>query len=393
MFLVLVFLSLSALGFGIEVERALELALEKNLRIKAMEREAKVFDGMRKSALAFGNPELTFESGFLTTSKGGGPRERFLNLLELRQPIPLWGVRQKSAGVVEEQREAFLQSLEVAKRQLIGDTYRKFYEALYRKEVLRIWQEALKTASRLQEFIEKSYQMGETTQLEVFRIRREKGLIGVKVKVAKADYESSLKELSTLLNTEVNDVEGSLEKVRRLYDVNIDLLPQVASIKKEIKSLERQIELEKALAKPTLSTGVILEDSEAGYYGLRATLSAEIPVFYRRQGEILQSLYRKQALAKELEALKLEIKNRLSSVRLRYETLIKELGRFDRELLPNSERELELGLKSYRLRAITLLELSDIRNRYYELLISRAELLREIHRTYAEFISLGGWKR
>ncbi len=392
MFFVVIILSLAGLGFGISVDEAMRLALERNLQLKAMEERAGIFEGLEKSALAFGNPEINFESGFLTTSRGGGPRERFLNLLELSQPIPLWGTRQKGASVVNKQREAFMEEYESLKREILGDVYRRFYEALYRKEVVKVWKESLRTARELEEFIESSYRLGDTTELEVFRAKRERGLAEVRLKVAEANYEGSLKELSALLNTEVESVEGELKSLKDVSDFSVEKLPQVKRFKKLIESLDRQIELEKALAKPSLSAGVIVEDSESGYYGLRAVISTEVPLLYRRQGEILQSVYRKQSLAREMDAVELELRKRLESIKLRYKALVKELDRFERELIPQAGKELELAVKSYRLRAITLLELSDVRNRYYELLISRAELLREIHNIYAEFVSIGGWK-
>ncbi len=392
MFFVVIILSLAGLGFGISVDEAMRLALERNLQLKAMEERAGIFEGLEKSALAFGNPEINFESGFLTTSRGGGPRERFLNLLELSQPIPLWGTRQKGASVVNKQREAFMEEYESLKREILGDVYRRFYEALYRKEVVKVWKESLRTARELEEFIESSYRLGDTTELEVFRVKRERGLAEVRLKVAEANYEGSLKELSALLNTEVESVEGELKSLKDVSDFSVEKLPQVKRFKKLIESLDRQIELEKALAKPSLSAGVIVEDSESGYYGLRAVISTEVPLLYRRQGEILQSVYRKQSLAREMDAVELELRKRLESIKLRYKALVKELDRFERELIPQAGKELELAVKSYRLRAITLLELSDVRNRYYELLISRAELLREIHNIYAEFVSIGGWK-
>ncbi len=394
MLLVMIFLSLiaSATAMAIELEEAMKVGLEKNLRLQSMEREMGVFEGLKKSATAFPNPEITFESGFITTTRSASPKGRLLNLLELSQPLPLWGVRKKGREVIDLEEQAFSSELDTFRQELLGSIYRGFYESLYRKEVLRIWKEALRTADELKKFIERAYQLGETTQLEVLRISRERNLIEIKLRIAKAEYESSLRELSTLLNSDVRDVEGNLKDIKKDLSVEIGNLPQVISLKKRIKALDNRIELERALAKPVVRTGVIIEDSEAGYYGFRAVLSADIPAFYRRQGEILQSLSRKEAITKELEAVKLEIGNKLKAIKLRYEALLKEIERLDRELIPIAEEELNLALRSYRLRAITLLELSDVRNRYYELLLSRAELLRDLHRTYSEFIAIGGWR-
>ena len=142
-----------------------------------------------------------------------------------------------------------------------------------------------------------------------------------------------------------------------------------------------------------MSAGFVVEDADGDYYGLRGALTLEVPVFYRRQGEILQNIAIKKALKKRLEGELLRVKSRLESVSIRLETLKEELERLEKDVIPRAQEELALAIKSYRLRTITLLELSDVRRRYYELLVSRSELLLSMHETYSEFIEIGGWKR
>ncbi len=389
LFLLFLFVSLS---FGIGIEEAINTALERNARIKAMEERLRIFEGMEVSVRAFPNPEVGFESGFLTTDKGGKPEGRALYLLELSQPIPLWGVRDKGAKVVEEKREAFRNLLEAEKRRVMGEVYRAFYEALFRKEVVRIWEESYRTAKEVREFVQKAYDLGEVTELELLRAQREERFAKVKEEVAKAKYEASLRDLSRLIVMEVDDVEGKLEDIRDLRKVNTEELPAVLSLRKSIDAVNRQIELERSLAKPSLSAGFVLEDSEGGYYGLRAALSVSVPLFYRRQGEIIQHVAERKALRRRLEGELVSIENTLSSLRTLYGTLRKELEKLEKEIIPKAEEELRLAVKSYTLRAITLLELSDVRRRYYELLLQRAELYRDLHRVYAEFVSIGGWR-
>ncbi|AAC06730.1 TolC family protein [Aquifex aeolicus] len=256
-----------------------------------------------------------------------------------------------------------------------------------------IWKKNYETAKEVEEFVKKAYELGDVTELELLRAKRERSIAEVKLKVSRSKYEASLKELSRLLAKEVRDVEGELSAGVAMKEVNIDTLPVVLSIKKKIEAIDRQIQLEKALAKPKLATGFVVEESEEGYYGLRGSLTLELPLFYRREGEILQNIAMKKALKRRLEAELLKVKSRLESVKIRLETLQKELEKLEREVIPRAREELALAIKSYKLKAITLLELSDVRRKYYELLINRAELLLDIHRTYSEFIEIGGWRR
>ena len=393
MVILVMLIAITFSGYGITLEEALNIAQERNPELKALEKELESFEGREKAAYAFPNPELGFESGYITTDRYGRPKGRALYLLEFSQPIPLWGVREKGRSVVREEREAFRNLLESRKREILGEVYRLFYEALFRKEVVKIWQENLKTAKEVEEFVKRSYDLGEATQLDLLRAKRERDLAEVRLKIAEADLRSALQDLSRVINAEVKDVEGDLRDIRHIRDLNLQDLPTVRAIKKSIRAVEKTIDLERALAKPTLSAGFLVEDSEEGYYGLRATLSVGLPIFYRRQGEILERLAQKKALERRLEGEILRIRKRLRSISIRFSTLTGELDRIERIVIPRAKEELDLAIKSYMLRVITLLELSDVRRRYYELLINRAEILRDIHSAYAEFVAIGGVER
>jgi len=348
---------------------------------------------MERSATAFPNPELRLESGFLTNDKDGKPKGRALYLVEFNQPIPLWGVRNKARKVVQKEREAFENLVEARKREILAEVYRSFYNSLFLKELAKIWEENYETAKEVEKFVEKAYELGEVTELELLRAKRERSIAEVQFRVARSKYEASLKELSRLIGEEVKEVEGELTAEAVMREVDIDSLPAVVSIRKRIEATERQIELEKALAKPRLAAGFVVEDADGEYYGFRGALTFELPVFYRRQGEILQNVALKRALKKRLEAELLRVKNKLESVKIRLGVLRRELEKLEREVIPRAREELALAIRSYKLRVITLLELSDVRRRYYELLINRAELLSAMHETYSEFIEIGGWKR
>ena len=391
MFLLL--LLISSLSFGIGIEEAMRTVLERSPQIKALEEEIRVFEGMERSAVAFPNPEVRVESGFLTNDRDWRPKGRALYLIEFNQPIPLWNVRGKSRSVVLKEKESFQEAVESRKREILAEAYRSFYRSLYLREIANIWKENFQTAKEVEDFVKKAYDLGEVTELELLRAKREKDLARVQYRVALSRYRASLKELSRLLGVEVEEVEGDLRSYPSLEEVDIENLPSIQSIRRRIESVDRRIELEKALARPQLSAGFVVEDSEGEYYGLRGAITLELPLFYRRQGEILQNLALKRVLRKQLEAELLRVRTRLESVRIRMDTLERELRKLEEEVIPRAREELALAIRSYTNRVITLLELSDVRRRYYELLINRADLILSIHETYAEFIEVGGWKR
>ncbi len=390
--MILALLFLISFGFGITLEEAINTALEKNPQIKALERRIEAFKGREISSYAFPNPEVRIESGFVTNDKDGEPKGRALFLFEFMQPIPLWGVRDKARKVVIKEKEAFEFMKEAEVRKIVGDVYEAFFEALYRKEVVSIRERELQRAKAVREFVEKTYRLGETTPLELLRSKREESIARLNLEVAKARYSASLKRLSAVVSENIESVEGDIASLLDIPFPQVESLPQIVALERQKEAILRRIFLEKSLAKPQASAGFVVEDSEEGYYGMRLALGFSFPIFYRRQGEILELQSLKEAIEEEVKARKIALENNLLALRVRIETLKEEIKKLEKEVIPRAEEELALAEKSYKLRAITLLELSDVRRRYFDLLLERSNLLLDLHRAYADLIRLGGWK-
>ncbi|WP_164930600.1 TolC family protein [Aquifex aeolicus] len=129
-----VLLIVVSLSFGVSIEEAVRTAIKNNPEIKALEEEMKVFKGKAKSATAFPNPELRFESGFITNDEDGKPKGKALYLFEFNQPIPMWGIREKARSVVKKEEESFKYFTDAYKRRIIAQVYRSFYNSLFLKE-------------------------------------------------------------------------------------------------------------------------------------------------------------------------------------------------------------------------------------------------------------------
>ena len=384
---------LVSFGFGINLNEAMKIALKNSPYLKVWKERMEKFEGMKRSASAFPNPELRFESGFFTTTNGQGSAGRFLYLLEYSQEFPLWGVRSKRKRIVEELEKAFMNLYEAEKRKLLGRVYTNFYEALYFKERYEIAKKNYQLSKELEEFVEKAHKLGQASSLDLLRVKRERRLAQAKLKVEESLYLSKLKELGAMLGSDVRKVEGKMKSFPKIPRLNLPELPHIKLLKFKIRATEEEIKLFKALAKPQVGGGFVVEDSEEGYYGIRASLSVKVPLFYRNQGEILERSAEKRALLQEIRAKELELKAKLNSARERIKALKESLSEIEEKALPEAERELTLALKGYREGIVSLFELTDVKRRYYELLQERLNLLLELQRAYAELISVGGWKQ
>jgi cobalt-zinc-cadmium efflux system outer membrane protein len=382
-------LILFSFSFGIDLKNAVESALEYSPSIKALREEQKSFEGKALTYRSFLNPSLSVSFGNFGTSKEGFNKNPLYGI-SYSQPILLYPLSRLSKEATEKEKEAFGLQIEREKNQLKAEVYRSFYDALYKKELLKIAQENLKLSEELYHFIKRLYELGETTKLELFRAERELQTAKTELELARVDYQNALRTLSSFVGKEVQEVEGRIEELRNLEPLNPEDTPQVRYYQLATDSVRKNVELEKLYAKPQVSIELLGEKVADKEYGYRVFVSTTLPFFYRREGEIIQLLAQANSLKYQRERELINTRSQYEAIRERYNTLRREFEKTERELLPRAQEELSLAIKSYKLRTITLLELSDTKRRYLELLKYRAELLMKAHEEFSKYLSLGG---
>ncbi|WP_457640522.1 TolC family protein [Persephonella sp.] len=384
-------LSIYTVSYSETIEEIINYVLENSPQLKAYQYEAKTVEGNIKSAEALPNPELYLEFGRLYSQSEGG-----FNVTELSiyQPLKLWGIRKNAIEEAILKKNAFETLFNYRKRELLGEVYKGFYKALYYKEILKIKEKELKLANSVYRFVKSSYELGEDTRLNLYRAEKDLKLAQIELKQAEADYKTQLKTLSYLVGKDIKNVSGELTKLKEIPEININDLPEIKYLNNLIKSIDKSIEVQKGLSKPQLGIQFTAgEDAaELGKYEFGIGISATLPVFYRNQGEILKLVYQKRSYISNLKQKKLMYSSKFQSIKNKYSALNSQLKDIDTEIIPSLSKALSLGEKSFKLRAITLFELSDIRKQYIQALLYRAKVLYELHTTYGEYIKLGGLK-
>ncbi len=386
MLLLLLFVSLS---FALDLRTALEKALSSYPELEALREEEKAIRAKALGYREYLNPTLTLEVGNFGTSTESASKNP-IRKLSYSQPLLVYPLRELSSKVVDAELSAFEQKVNQAKNRVKAQTYLAFYQALYKRELLRIAEEDYRISEELYRFVKRLYDLGETTKLDYEKAQRELELSKRELEVARLEYEKALAELSLYTNQEVSELEGSLEELRSMEDIQPEQTPQVRYYELATESLRRSVELEKTLAKPQPSVELSAEKVSDYSYGLRFALSSTLPLFYKREVQVLQLTSQMGSLSrlKDLELRKTRLE--LKKVKKSYELLKEQINRIDQREIPLAKEELALALKSYRLRVITQLELSDVKRRYIQLLRQRAELLFMAHQEYAQYLALGG---
>ncbi len=394
MFKKLLFLLLLVnIAYGETLEEVINTALQESPFLKTYIYQAKAVEGQVLKSKANKNPTLQLEFGRIYSQING---ESGLNLtsLSVQQPLRLWGEKKFALKSAKLKQLSFDRFYQFQKNNLISNVYKTFFKALAVKEKIKIKNQEIQTVQELYNFLQKSYQMGEIIQLDLLRAEKDLNITKFQLEKLKSDYQAQLNMLSAFVGKNIQDVEGNFYQFKEIKNIDINNLPEIAYLQHLIESLDQQIKRQKALAKPQISVGFVAGEDEVdlGKYEFGFSLSSTIPVFYKRQGEILTFINQKKVYISKIQQKKLMYKSTLTSIKNQLSVLKEQYEKLSTKVIPGVSEALKIGERSYRLRTITFFEFSNIRKQYYETLYYKVQIATDIHSLYGDYIKIGGLK-
>ncbi len=389
--ILLIFVLIAGVVYAETLEEVINTALIESPFLKSYGYQVKAVEGEIKRAKSFQNPTVNIGFGRVYSQIEG---ESGFNItsFSFRQPLRLWGERKYAIHSAKLKKIALDNFYNLQKNILISNLYSLFYSSLAIKERIKVKQQEISTLKELYDFLQRSYQLGEIIQLDVFRAEKELSLAQVELEKLKAQLKTSLNTLSSFVGKNIENVEGNLYQFKDIKEVQIEKTPEILYYQTLIKSIDQQIKRQKALSKPRITVGIGADEDEVdlGKYDFGFSVSSTIPVFYRNQGEIIQLVNQKNVLLAKINQTKLNYKAQIDSLSSQELILKSQLKKVDTQLIPAVSKALRIGEKSFKLRTITFFEFSNIRKQYYDSLYYRIQLAEDIQKLYGEYIKIGG---
>lgn len=359
----------------------------ENKLIKGKEYELKSVEGEILKAKVFANPEVYTEFGRLISKKDSSAS---LTELSISQPLSLYGSRQFRIGEASYLYESAKYGFETFKREFVSEVYLLFYEALYNKQLLELSKQELTFSEDIFNFVKKTYELGEISKIDFLRSEKDYNLAKINYEKQQLAYKQSLEKLSATVGSVINDVEGDFLSIPSIKDIDFMSLSDFKSIEANIKALTNQENFYKSLAKPQVSVGFISREIFRSNYEAGMFLSVSLPVFNRYIGEVVSAKNKKAYFENYLDYSVKNYEIRLNSIKKTDTVLREQLKDLQDRVIPALNQQLQLANKSYKLKVITLFELTNIKNEYYQALRYKLELVNQLHKNYSEYIKIGG---
>ena len=344
----------------LSLPQALALANGNNLDLVAARRRRAVSEAGIRIAGARPNPTLNF------SALRDEPHESIF----FDQPLELGGKRRHR--IEEAHEEGRLTDIDIStlERQVRRTTREGYYNlALARAETARLAKVA-ELAERLRDIARDRFQAGDIPELEVIQAELELSRAQADFQVAQQEEKVALSELNVLLNEPATtdwQLQGLLTETLPAVDLP-GLIERAAESNPELQRLAQELNVERSrhtllkaerIPNLDLQFGMDFNAPHDFRAGPRGQIALGLPLFYRNQGEIAQSLATQHVLEAEAAATRRSVAGNVERAYLDLVARQTQVDLYGGKLLPASRRLAEMAEESYKAGKANILTVID----------------------------------
>lgn len=404
----LVFVSSSSLILAKEptkytINEIQQLGLEANGLVQAARSQVNIAEANVVSASAFRNPEVSFMIGpqskrlpASVTGPSNNQRE-----VTVSQPIENPFLRSARIGSAEAGVEANQANLDQVRASLAARLRVSAYELLLRQEQALMETGVYDLMEEIRQRIQVSVDVGESARFELIRAETEVLSAASRMEAAHLNAERARVALIQLTAGALpKDFEINASLSDPVVFPSLDILrEQVPNINPEIIRLEAEqnrarLQIDQARASVLPSLNVLFSNyQDTQFSSTMAGVNVEIPIFYRRRGEIDGAIFESARVRETLDYRRFEIGQQLESAWQAMQIAHRRVEMFENGIVTEAELALDIAQTAYRLGERGFIEVLDtnrvLRGVLSDLLQERFELqsaATEIDRLRAHYL-------
>lgn len=346
------------------------------------------------------NPSIEVESENMRTTGGGfGQSETTVRLV---QPITVGHRREAAASVGEAQMDQQRLALQAARREVHARIRRIVTAIAGTREAIAEHERLIELATQAQGIAAARFDARAAPEAEAIRARVEVANLLFALSRLRGEQAAQAEELFSALggvriyldrlDADLTlGLDGRMPALEQLEKAVRESHPAVLAAQAHARAARRQIDLDRALARPDLSAtvgaGVAHADDE-GFF--EVGLSVPLTIFDRNQGGVLAARFEAIRLAHEAEALVQETNGLLAQAYRRWESAIARLRVFESQILGDARQLHQQTVLAYEAGRRTLLDLLDAQRTLIDASLVLVDLRREAGAALSEVYEIVG---
>jgi cobalt-zinc-cadmium efflux system outer membrane protein len=319
-----------------------------------------------RTAGAYANPQVSVGAfGWQRVITPGNVSGR-LYTATISQDIPLPSVRNARISVAELGRTSTQYALEEDQLNVRGFVKQTFFEAIRRRNEIRLAAENLQLLSDLNRRIKVQYDVGEAPLLELKRAETEVSVATVQAQSAERRYAAAMANLHAAVGTALGDVEPTaalypemmLPPLQNLIDEVLAKHPGIAAAENETRRADALINLEKKLKipQPNAWVNIIQQPDVAQYwYGI----SIPIPIFNRREGQIAEAEAARRQAASFASYRKLQLTTAVEAAFGEYRVAQSQVDMFEDGIVLQAQAAVDAAQAAFQFGERGIIEVLD----------------------------------
>lgn len=383
---------------NISFKKAIEIIKEKNYDVKISKLEIKKAEGSLIQASLLQNPSLYLNYTGLTFGKNiVYDTNNTMLSIGISQPIELGGKRKYRTLSAKYAMESTQYQWKESIRSVIRDFASLYFQSLADRAYVDYLEQDLKDFDQILLIQSKRQELGFLSLIDLLKLKLYKGELEDAIKVARATYQKDLKDISFYLGGvyEPEEVQENVLEVNinELLEHSIKKRESIKAIEKQIDSINYQIKLLKSYSIPDITVNVEYDAFGVQYKpGIGFGLSINLPVFDKRQGDLLTAVATKEQLMISLDRTIASVKTEVLKAYEDYETNLRiykamlERKRVMEDILERTKKAYSIGgistldfldtLRTYRsfMQSFIQSKYNTLKSLYYLLITAGSEL-------------------
>ncbi len=359
-------------GDTVTLQESLALALANNSRLQSFSWEVRAREAQALQAGLWPNPSLGTETEDLSTEDPIGDFTGSEQMVQVSQPIELWGRPGKRRDVAEEERDLAGWDYEAARLDVVSQTTQAFVGLVAAEQRVQLARELVHLSEEVFQTVSRQVETGEVSPVEKQRARVPLSQARIRLRRAEEARAAARKTLSGQWGrsdtTAFAEVEGKFGPVRPVPSLDsvesaLDRNPALARQQDEIEQARAVVSLEKSdrLPVPAVTVGWQRFGGRTGSdrTALKAGVSLPLPLWDRNQGAVQRARFRLERARRQREAARVRLDTTLSKA---YRSLVSaqnEAQTIAEETLPAAQSAFESVRQGYRQGKFDYLEVLD----------------------------------
>lgn len=383
---------------ALTLERALELARQRNPELAAAAREQQATEAAIEQAGVLPNPELELAGDNLGNERKRGAGDRTASL-QISQLIELGGKRDARVRLARTALEVATWESRAKRAEIIARVKQAFHDQLAWQQRVALAGDSARLADQVATTVARRVQAGKVSPVEETKAQLARAGALVEREQARRELATMRARLGALTGVaagELGDAQGELERLEPLptFEALAARAPANPDLGRWTSEVERRragLEAEQAKAVPdvTLRAGVS-RFSAFNDDAFMVGISIPLPVFDRNRGAILESHWRLDKVLEEQRGAQVRWLAELTEAYQRTQAVAVELQLLRESILPGARSAFDAATRGYELGKFGILDVLDAQRALVQARTQQLRALADYWRGASEIERLAG---